>query len=108
MLARRLSLEGLQPSEVGPGKGCPAAFGVLSADAYVSVIAGEADGHFWIATWEDAHDTSAISEPYRPGAALTKVRSCAAALLAGDPSVSNVNWLTFREWAANGRQKSGL
>jgi hypothetical protein len=102
MVAARLRAQGLEPSDVGPGKGCPAALDVVSDGVHVTVIGGEERGCCWLATWEDADDDSFPVALYEPSASLSAVRRTIAEALDSDARASEVQWMTFKEWAARG------
>ncbi len=95
---------GINPSDIGPGKGCLVAFGVPSPEGEVTVIGGDEAGQLWIATWGSSAETSPVAQRTVPHT-LAAVRSAIAEVLDGEARASEARWMTFPEWAA--LEKSG-
>src|SRR5258707_1247049 len=68
---------GINPSDIGPGKGCLVAFGVPSPEGEVTVIGGDEAGQLWIATWGSSAETSPVAQRTVPHT-LAAVRSAIA------------------------------
>jgi hypothetical protein len=100
----RLVAVGIKPSDIGPGKGCPVAFGVPSPEGEVTVIGGDEAGQLWVATWGASDETSPSAQRAVPHT-LAAVRSAIAEALDAEARASEARWMTFREWAA--LEKSG-
>jgi hypothetical protein len=58
----------------------------------------------WLAIWEDADGSESVDDN-RPSGVLQVVRRTAEKVLSNDPHVSDMVWMTIREWAASGAKR---
>ena len=101
-----LRLESLEVSDIGPGKGCAVSVSIENDRSCVTVVAGVDGDRLWIASWEDPLRADVGTPPIE--GIIHQVGSAIARVLDAQPNVSDVQWMTLKEWAAVGKKRESL